>query len=155
MEVDLNLLEVKKRITALRGTITKKQFSGEVGLNASYLSQIENLEDPQKPSIEALFSISQACRVSIDYILTGNDPTSDGMAQNQSFIGASSIVKTQLAKSMIRNINQLSKGIQEFDGIAIKYNDLKALERTANELSIGPLIKLEIEKVKIDKRMSA
>ena len=69
----MDLIEIKQRITRLRGNRTKKQFALELGFSSSYLSQIENLEHPQKPSIEALFSIRYACEVSVDYILTGEE----------------------------------------------------------------------------------
>jgi len=75
----VDLSAVKQRITTLRGSRTKKEFAGLLGFTPSYLSQIENQEDTQKPSIEALFAISDACDVSIDYILTGHNYASKGM----------------------------------------------------------------------------
>lgn len=130
----MDLIGVKKRITKLRGSLTKKEFCDKAGINASYLSQIENLSDPQKPSIEALFSIGNFCKVSVDYILTGQNYNSRGLALNQSFVGMNFLTNTDLARSMFTSLQEIAEGIKAFDAVAIDYEKVKDLEERADSL---------------------
>jgi len=146
----LDLQGVKSRITRLRGSLSKKQFSENVNMNPSYLSQIENPEDSQKPSIEALVAISQYCNVSVDFILTGREYTSRGMATNQSFVGAFEArgFKTPLARNMVKNLNSLLSSVHEVDIVGTKYANLKALEGTASALSINSETHCELNNIR-------
>lgn len=150
----MDLCAVKQRITKLRGNMTKKEFAGLLGFSASYLSQIENLEDTQKPSIEALFSISEVCGVSIDYILTGRDYTSSGLATNQSFVGMGDIGDTPLGRNMIKNLSRFNRelipDIMEADRIGSELSNLKALEGSAAAVSLSPEVSKKVNEVKDD-----
>ena len=95
----MDLQGVKARITQLRGSLSKKQFSENVGINPSYLSQIENQEDNQKPSIEALVAISRYCNVTIDYILKGGDSE---LIMPRSFLGLNKGMQTAMGNVAIR-----------------------------------------------------
>lgn len=146
----MDLIAVKERITGLRGDMNKREFAESVGINASYLSQIENPEDSQKPSIEALFSISEACSVSIDYILTGRDYTSAGMADNQSFVGAYDIrpLETPLAKRMFRDVKHLVGGIYKFDKHTVGQNKLlRDLQGSSSAISTDFQVSQEVKRL--------
>lgn len=150
----MNLQEVARRIKALRGDRSQLEFSYKLNVSQNYMSQMENAK--VKPSIETLFSISQYCDVSIDYILTGRDYTSNGITVNQSFVGVNSMApRTHLAKNMFKTLDQISRGtqilasgIKDFDSLAVEFSNLKALEGTASALSISSEIQKTLEGIK-------
>jgi len=149
----LILQEVAYRIKNLRGACSQNEFAEKLRVSQNYMSQMENAK--VKPSIETLFSISALCDVSIDYILTGKNYTSAGVAENQSFVGMEEIADTPLARSMFQTLNQISirvntiaDGVQRFDRIGSQLSNLKALEGTTSALSISPETSESLKAVK-------
>jgi len=127
--------------------LSRTEFAHLLDLSADQVGKIERGEREASRNVLAKI-VKLFPNVTIDFILTGHCYMSEGLAQNQSFIGANSIVKTQLARTMLRNINQLTLGIQTFDKIATNYNDIKALERQTSVLSISPDTREALNEVK-------
>ena len=104
--------------------------------------------------------ISETFGISIDYILTGKNYTSNGIAENQSFVGMGEIAVTPLAKSMFQTLDQISirvetiaDGVQKFDRIGNELFNLKALEGTASALSVSLQYAKTLQSVKDDARV--
>jgi len=107
------------------------------------------------PTIPVLEAASKLSGLSIDYIITGKDYTSIGMATNQSFVGMGDIADTPLAKSMFQTLHQISKkvgtiadGVQRFDRIGNELDNLKALQGTASALSTNPEVRCVLNDIR-------
>ena len=140
------LLEIREN-----NKLSRAEFGELLGLSADQVGKIERGEREASRTVLAKI-VELFPSVTIDFILTGRCYTSSGLAENQSFIGANSVVETPLARSMMRNITQLTLGIQAFDGIAINYNNLQVLEKTASALSISPDTRDALIEVKRESR---
>lgn len=68
----LKKISIANRIRELRGKQSQKDFARAVGIGQSYLSQIESRR--RKPSIATVKAIAIYCKVSTDFILTGEGP---------------------------------------------------------------------------------
>jgi len=146
-------LTESQRLQGIRETnnLSRTEFGQLLGLSSDHVGKIERGEREASRNVLAKI-VKLFPGITIDFILTGRSDTSSGIAQNQSFVGANSLVNTQLAKTMLQNINQLAIGIQTFDGIATNYNNLKALERKTAALSIGPDTREALIEVKRESR---
>lgn len=58
---------VVERIRQVRGVISQKDFAEKAGVNAAYLSNIENLRT--KPSMDFLVAVSVAFDISLDWLM--------------------------------------------------------------------------------------
>ncbi len=131
--------------------LSRVEFGQLIGLSSDQVGKIERGDREASRNVLAKI-VKLFPGITIDFILTGRCDTSTGMATNQSFVGANSLVNTQLAKTMLQNINQLAIGIQTFDGIATNYNELQALERKTSVLSISPDTREALKEVKRETR---
>lgn len=63
---------VGSRLRELRGELTQKELADLLGVNRSYVAQVET--GAVKPSVDYLIKVSKHFGVSIDWILTGMGP---------------------------------------------------------------------------------
>ena len=72
----IDFKSVVERIKQVRGTASQKEFAEKAGINAAYLSNIENYRT--KPSIDFLTSVSLAYDVSLDWLMGGLEKSAHG-----------------------------------------------------------------------------
>lgn len=97
--------EIAIRTKELRGDISQKKFADRLGYSQNYICQIENSQ--VKPSLEILFAMSRYSRVSIDYILTGENFTSVGIDLNRSLVASYPEVTEPALKSTLKSFDSL------------------------------------------------
>jgi len=136
--------------------LSRTDFGKLVNLSADQVGKIERGDREASRTVLAKI-VELFPNVTIDYILTGRDYTSSGMANNQSFVGMGEIADTSLAKSMFQTLNQISTkvetiadGVQKFDRIGCELINLKALEGTASAFSINQETSTALKQVRND-----
>ena len=119
--------------------LSRIELAEILSISPDGLGKIERGE--REASRAALNMLSKTFGKTIDYILTGRDYTSNGMARNQSFVGMGELVDTPLAKDMFKTLHQFNNkftgNILEVDRIGNELSNLKALEKSASSLSIN------------------
>jgi len=131
-----------KRIAILReeARLSRDDLAKILSIGSDMMGKIER--GNREASRIALNILSKTFNTTINYILTGIDHNSRGMATNQSFVGMGKIADTPLAKSMFQTLHQLATkvdtiavGIKKFDRIGNEFDNLKALQGTPSALS--------------------
>ena len=68
--MDLNYLEIGKRLREIRGSLSQNKFAEDLGYKNGY---IRNCELGKKPSLEYLNKIKEKYSISIEWILYGEE----------------------------------------------------------------------------------
>ncbi len=105
------LKKTAETIVALRGSRSQNVFAKELKVSQNYISQLEN--GKVKPSVEFLFTLSERCDVSIDFILKGKDSIKTLVKNQEGFSGVN--MTTFAAKEALRCLEKCSKAIKELD----------------------------------------
>jgi len=141
---------VVERIKQVRGDMNQRSFAQKVGINPTYLSNIENHRT--KPSIDCLSAISLECDVSLDWLTGGTSKSAHGAiikskgvnvlenygsistndADGKEPVGTDDKVLDRLCLLVIEN-NDMKKKIAESEAIELENRELKAKLRSIQE----------------------
>ena len=115
--------EIAARAKKLRGDISQKEFANRLGFSQNYICQIENSQ--VKPSLDILFAMSRYSRVSIDYILTGENFSDEGIDLNRSLVAKYPDVTEPALKSTLKSFDSLLTDIKKVTKTILTVNQVE------------------------------
>lgn len=140
----MDLQRIACRIRRLRGDMSQSKFAQNVGLGQTYISEIELCK--LKPSLEALYSISEFCRVSIDYILKGSFSMTPIFDMT---------MRTMIAEEAINHLGQCAQTIKKLDCVAfVGMEQIRKMEEEVIELEMDSDLIEALHIVKLEGRIA-
>lgn len=123
-------MTIGQRFKELRGNLTLKVFAEPLGVSPSAISNIEN--DRAEPSVELALKISQVYKVSLDWLLKGEEKPPVAQEANEAYITISKDELLDLYKKLSKKQEDELTQKQEQIGELQKQIQVKNIDTVSN-----------------------